>query len=483
MDVQPITPDTVREALRAVHYGQSLRRSSLLPLAAVTLRLRADDLADTPQSRSWALAHLLDETVWDHLARLRGQTVPREQLTDADEADLLVADYHSDDLQRQAWGTLYARYLAHSRRPFGTIPDLVGAPGRTVRRRLARGYESLAEALRSAELAAVKDLAYGASAPIQDRIVVDESADRAEVLQVLAEILDALRDPGRVLRVRPSTLAAAGEYPVSELIAYRLSRIAEWSQPRYRLDERFVDMSLLVDMGEESSAGRWQAKEERFTDLRDVLAAVPEPAVVLLGPPGSGKSTLLRRLELDLTVEALTAETGEDVAPFTFLVSLNQYRAPAPGGPLPSPRSWLEERWAIRYPKLPALNEMLADGSVVLLLDGLNEMPHRGLDDHRDRVLAWKQFLHERVAGVPGNRMVIACRSLDYSAPLSTPRLRVPQVQLEPLTDEKVREFLDRYSPGNAEALWVEIEGTALLETVRWPFFLRLARRRGRRHR
>ena len=78
------------------------------------------------------------------------------------------------------------------------------------------------------------------------------------------------------------------------------------------------------------------------------------------------------------------------------------------------------------------------------------------------------------MAGEPGNRVVFSCRSLDYSAPLSTPRLRVPQVQLEPLTDEQVRDFLDRYSPGNAEALWAAIDGTAHLEAVRSPFFLRL---------
>ena len=38
---------------------------------------------------------------------------------------------------------------------------------------------------------------------------------------------------------------------------------------------------------------------ETLHDLGEVLARVPEPAVVVLGPPGSGKSTLLRHYELD----------------------------------------------------------------------------------------------------------------------------------------------------------------------------------------
>ena len=47
-------------------------------------------------------------------------------------------------------------------------------------------------------------------------------------------------------------LAAA----VADLSAYRKDRIAEWSQPRYKLDKEFVALTLLVDQGGESAAGR-----------------------------------------------------------------------------------------------------------------------------------------------------------------------------------------------------------------------------------
>ena len=50
---------------------------------------------------------------------------------------------------------------------------------------------------------------------------------------------------------------------------------------------------------------RWQRMSETFHDLAEVLARVPEPAVVVLGPPGSGKSTLLRHYELDCARQAL----------------------------------------------------------------------------------------------------------------------------------------------------------------------------------
>ena len=75
--------------------------------------------------------------------------------------------------------------------------------------------------------------------------------------------------------------------------------IDRWSQPRYALDKRFVHLTLLLDQGEEAQGLRWSPQARTFQDLREVLAAVPDPALVLLGPPGAGKSTLLRHFELD----------------------------------------------------------------------------------------------------------------------------------------------------------------------------------------
>jgi predicted ATP-dependent serine protease len=80
---------------------------------------------------------------------------------------------------------------------------------------------------------------------------------------------------------------------------------ARWSDKRYALDRRFVQLTLLLDQGEDAQGLRWQRMSETFHDLGEVLAQVPEPAVVVLGPPGSGKSTLLRHYELDCAHKAL----------------------------------------------------------------------------------------------------------------------------------------------------------------------------------
>jgi formylglycine-generating enzyme required for sulfatase activity len=253
------------------------------------------------------------------------------------------------------------------------------------------------------------------------------------------------------------------------LEAYRRGRLAEWSGPRYELDERFVALTLLADVGEESPGGRWQAQQRRHRGLGALLAAVADPALVVLGPPGSGKSTLLRHFELTRAEAALD---GAEDEPLTFFVPLSRYGL----GALvpPAPADWLAEEWRRRYPALPPLAELVGAGRMVLLLDGLNEMPHRTNAEYRERIRAWKAYLQAVAAGGTTSRLVFACRSLDYSAPLSTPQLRVPQVQVEPLDDVQVQAFLERYAPGQASSLWAELAGTPQLELVRRPYFLKL---------
>lgn len=476
MPLDLITVPTVRDALSALRYAGPFRDSPLLGLDLVTQRLRAEQLADTRQGRAWALGRCLEDAVDDRLRRLRGVQPGASHVvvTADDELATLRQDLLSGSTERLDLALVHWRYLSPAHLTAQAVSHALGVTDRTLRNRLARGTERLTEALRQLEVASARELAASADLTLAERVIVDEDAPPRGVIELLGELQALVSQHQATIRITPEQLTAVARYPAAELIAYRLGRVAEWSLPRYRLDSRFVELSLLVDLGEESQSGRWQAREERFTDLRHVLAEVREPAVVLLGPPGSGKSTLLRRLELDLARDALGPGDPEVAAPLTFLVSLNQYRPASPKADPPAPREWLAERWAARYPKLPTLAEIAAQRPVVYLLDGLNEMPHRSADDYRARIALWKQFLLESVTAESGHRVVIACRGLDYSAPLSTPAMRVPQVQIEPLGDERVQDFLRCYSPANAASLWAELAGARVLEAVRWPFFLRL---------
>ncbi|MEO8082448.1 MAG: SUMF1/EgtB/PvdO family nonheme iron enzyme [Ardenticatenales bacterium] len=330
----------------------------------------------------------------------------------------------------------------------------------------------------------VRSLTTAGELSARDRIVVSDP-DAAErepgtvptvVVRSVADTLAALhavirRDAPTVVLTTEHVRLAAQHRP-ADLTEYRLGRIAEWSQPRYRLDGRFVHLTLLVDQGEENATGRWAARPERYADLGVLLAAVDEPAVVVLAAPGSGKSTLLRHLEFDKAIAVLRGDDAAETV--TFFVQLNQYRADEAGQPLPSPARWLADRWADRNPDLPPLDEFLAAGRVVLLLDALNEMPAPSERAFREQVAVWKDWLVDLARSRPGNRVVFSCRLLDYAAPLSTPALRVPQVLIEPLSDDQVRDFLRLYSPIRGDDIWAVIAGTPQLEALRAPFFLAL---------
>jgi formylglycine-generating enzyme required for sulfatase activity len=303
----------------------------------------------------------------------------------------------------------------------------------------------------------------------REKVIHSPFAPARTLPEALQALLVAVRSETRAVALSDEQAEQIVQHHPADLTEYRLGRIAEWSQPRYQLDNRFVQLALLVDQGEDAQGPRWQEKR-RFDDLRDVLTETPDCALVLLGAPGSGKSTLLRRLELDLAADRLR----DDGDKLTFFIQLNQYRAPAPGAPLPPPGEWLAQRWHARYPDLPTLPDLLRQGRMLLLLDALNEMPHRDSREYRERIDLWKHFLLETLRDCPGNRVVFSCRSLDYSAPLSSPDLRVPQVQIEPMDDARIQQFLAAYLPAQADAIWRELDGSPQLDLFRTPYFLKL---------
>ena len=249
--------------------------------------------------------------------------------------------------------------------------------------------------------------------------------------------------------------------------------VTRWSYERYALDKRFVHLTLLVDRGEDGPGPRWQPGSETFHDLAEVLAHVPEQAVVVLGPPGSGKSTLLRHFELDYACAALAAgQTGHDLrqAPMTFFVPLNDFKPAHDTHRLPLPKDWLAAQWATRYRDLPTLETCLQEQRLTLLLDALNEMPAAGTEP----VQLWRDFLEELEQTYPGNRVVFSCRTLDYSVLLSPRERPVRQVRIESLSDAQVEEFIALYCPDYGAALWQNLKDTPQLDLLRSPYYLKL---------
>lgn len=220
-----------------------------------------------------------------------------------------------------------------------------------------------------------KDITLPSPIATADRILVSDrdSADRGDSPNPMQALEEAIKDPKGSVILSTEQALAIKNYSPRNLCEHRLGRIAEWSLPRYRLDKRFVNLTLSLDQGD-GQQQRWQKVEEfRSKDLGEVLARREEDRVlVLVGKPGSGKSTLLRRLQFDDSIDQLRRETDR----ISFFIQLNGY------DPAQSPREWLVQSWAQSYPHLPSLETWLKEGKTLLLLDALNEMPHASVEEY-----------------------------------------------------------------------------------------------------
>ncbi|GJL75726.1 SUMF1/EgtB/PvdO family nonheme iron enzyme [Nitrosomonas sp.] len=288
------------------------------------------------------------------------------------------------------------------------------------------------------------------------------AASEEEMLAAYRKLLDQLgqREFKQLLDTVPDSLSV-----------YRAQCIARWAQPRFAIDKQFTPLTLLLDQGEDHEGERYQRNTERY-DLREILDAVDtgtEPVIIVTGGPGSGKSTLLRRLELDLASSALRSEDAR--APLTMFLPLNDF---GDKNSFPKPVDWIKEYWAQKIKFLPDF-ETVYRRPLILLLDGLNEMPHMDRADYDDRLAAWKNFLNNLALHHPSVRVIFSCRTLDYGSKLTTKDLpRVPQVEIQPLTSEQVQNFLMVYSPDNAQQLWHQLKDSPQLDLYRSPYYLKL---------
>jgi formylglycine-generating enzyme required for sulfatase activity len=264
------------------------------------------------------------------------------------------------------------------------------------------------------------------------------------------------------------TLTAAD--PPQPLAAYYETLKRELSSERYQLDRRFVQLTLLMDRGQGAQGLRFVADSQRgkYDSLQKLLAEVDVQALALLGGPGSGKTTLLRRLQLEVAWDGTAGSEG----PVPFFAPLNAYRSARLSDPPPDPAGWLAERWRKQQPDLPDFLSLFRDGRLLLLLDGLNEMPHRDREDYGERVAQWQLFVQD---APPGNNLIFSCRSLDYSVPLGSEGAPVRQVQVEPLTPAQIEQFLTLYLAEEADDVWAVLHGDSQqLALFATPFFLRL---------
>ncbi|GAB6043120.1 NACHT domain-containing protein [Endothiovibrio diazotrophicus] len=190
-------------------------------------------------------------------------------------------------------------------------------------------------------------------------------------------------------------------------------------------------------------------------EYEEILEAFDEvKQAALLGAPGAGKSTTLRKLAAELAQRAVECAS----APLPILVSLGEWRGD----------EGLAAFLAGRLRELGGALQTLSEaGRLIVLLDGLNEVPTARRHAKAGEVQALRSAL---AADTP---FIVSCRRDDYVGELD---LGLDTLSLEPLSPPRIRAVLKLWlegaegaegvAPGSAERLFWQLAGDPQLAGV-----------------
>jgi HEAT repeat protein len=198
------------------------------------------------------------------------------------------------------------------------------------------------------------------------------------------------------------------------------------------VEPKRFEFGLIVETVERDTQqrGKQEQKVERLSVLEGLQKYAPNH-VLLVGRPGSGKSTALVRLLVATAQQALQNPHSQ----IPVLVELRTYNIYYKTSVLDLVQASLKRR-KLRL-NLETIEELLAQGRLLLLMDGINELP----DDEARRAI--KEFRLD-YSDVP---MVFTTRDLGVGGDLGIER----KLELQSLTEAEVEKFVRECMPGGSE--------------------------------
>ena len=155
---------------------------------------------------------------------------------------------------------------------------------------------------------------------------------------------------------------------------------------------------------------------------------------VLLGEPGAGKTTTIRRLALEQAIKRLSDPNN---FPLPMLLYLPLW------GENENISQFVHRHWRIVTDPIG----LLARGEMHLYLDGLNEMGAQGSQKAKE-LRSWLETDNSP------KYIVVTCREANYTSDI---KLGIPEVTIEEMDENLVRELAQHYLQNDAERFLVKI--------------------------